>query len=717
MMHGKPDRPVTLQGDLRNLPPALDPLKALPNWVCWRWEWRVDKRGIGKWTKPPLQPKNPTSYARNNDPTTWGTYEQALAAFEADKCDGIGFNLSGTDIAAFDLDNTRHPATGDIVAEAMAYVDRATSYTEISVSGTGLHVIGFGCGGAKMHRKQKIPGSSVEVESYRGAERYIVVTGNPLPGIVDKWPHLVDIGDEIDAVVAELDGCQNARASRADELDPEQQAEQDKQAELDDEFAYKPNAGNQNTGDGFGDAGLPDELIELIENGVPPQKDLSAAFHRAVCCLADCGWSAERIERRIAGKPIVPGRYGNRLAQEIARCLHKRKIKAETGTGGASGSAGTAGAQQSPPLFELFWHGKTYDRELRSWLVKDLIFENGTGLASGQWGTAKTFAVLDLAASVMTATPFAGREVIRRGGVVFVAAEGAYEIPIRLEGVVEEKLRPAALASGVLGQRASANLDSLPFAWIEDCPNLQDSGDFARLVATVKQAAQNISDQFDLPLVLIIIDTLSAAGNFKDANDAAEGQRIMNRLGELGRQTGAFVLAVDHFGKAVETGTRGTSAKEAAADVILALLADREINGTISNMRLALRKLRGGKVGTETPFELRVVNMGFETTCVVEWKADRTSAQTSCAPRERWPKSLRIFKTALETTVIEHGEPMQPYGNEGPTVRVVPLDTVRFEFARAYPAEGDAKAKAAAKAKAFKRALQQARERELVCSR
>ena len=151
----------------------------------------------------------------------------------------------------------------------------------------------------------------------------------------------------------------------------------------------------------------------------------------------------------------------------------------------------------------------------------------------------------------------------------------------------------------------------MPFAWIEDCPNLQDNGDFNKLVATAKQAAQNIRDQFDLPLALIVIDTLSAAGNFKDANDAAEGQRIMNRLGELSRQTGAFVLAVDHFGKAVETGTRGSSAKEAAADVVLALLADREINGTISNTRMALRKLRGGKVGTETPFDLRGGQSGF----------------------------------------------------------------------------------------------------------
>ena len=100
-------------------------------------------------------------------------------------------------------------------------------------------------------------------------------------------------------------------------------------------------------------------------------------------------------------------------------------------------------AQQPQPPFELFWHGKEYNRALRPWLVKELIPETGQGLASGQWGMAKTFVVLDLAASTMTATAFAGREISRKGGVVFVAAEGANEMPIRLEGVVEQKLRPA----------------------------------------------------------------------------------------------------------------------------------------------------------------------------------------------------------------------------------------------------------------------------------
>jgi len=304
MMHAKPERPVTVQGDLRNLPAALAPLTALPNWVCWKWEWRVDKKGVGKWTKPPHRPDAPHRYAKNNDSRTWGTHEQAVTAFEAGQCDGIGFCLAGSNVSAFDLDNARDPATGSIALEAVGYVGRAASYTEISVSGTGLHVIGTGSGD-KVHCKQKVPGSDVEVESYRGAERYIVVTGKPLP---QTWPHMANIDGVIDAVVAELAG-HTAGNGKADKFDFEPQAET-----LD-----------------TGDAVLPADLINLIDKPLPPQDDRSRAFHHAVCWLKDLGWTVSRIEARIAGKPIAE-KYDGRLREEIARCLHKAKPKAQQQT-------------------------------------------------------------------------------------------------------------------------------------------------------------------------------------------------------------------------------------------------------------------------------------------------------------------------------------------------------------------------------------------------
>jgi hypothetical protein len=363
-----------------------------------------------------------------------------------------------------------------------------------------------------------------------------------------------------------------------------------------------------------------------------------------------------------------------------------------------------------PNEIEIFWHGKSYNREARPWLVKELIPQTGQGLASGQWGARKTFAVIDLSLSVMTGTPFAGREVCRRGGVLFIAAEGASEIPIRVQGVVDHKLRPNSSLA------AEVDLNNLPFAWIEECPSLKQDTSFERLVGIVLAAAAQMKERFNVDVVLIIIDTLSASADFADANDAAEGQRIMNRLNTLSRRTGAFVLAVDHFGKSVEGGTRGTSAKEAAADVVLAILGDRDVAGTVTNTRMAVRKLRGGSTGAETPFELTVVDLGFaQTTCIVEWRPERTPASAPKAGRES--KAARMLRASMNNAMAAHGKTIRPFGHEGASVRAVALRPVREEFVAAWPADGDTPAKVLdAKRSAFNRGLASARLHD-VCSR
>jgi len=182
-------KPQTICGDLHNLPPALAPLIERPHWVVWRWAKAGDK-----WTKVPYQPNGRN--AKNNDPKTWSSYDIAIKAVT--QFDGIGFCL-GDEIAAFDIDHCRDPATGTIDLWATGLVEKVGSYSEITVSGTGLRIIGFGVG-LKLHRKLPVH-DGVSLEAYRRAERYIVITGNPLPGSNS----IINIDAHIDATVAELD--------------------------------------------------------------------------------------------------------------------------------------------------------------------------------------------------------------------------------------------------------------------------------------------------------------------------------------------------------------------------------------------------------------------------------------------------------------------------------------------------------------------------------
>jgi hypothetical protein len=447
------------------------------------------------------------------------------------------------------------------------------------------------------------------------------------------------------------------------------------------------------------------KLGSLVGAGELSEGEVIGALYAAAVA---CGYVADEGHRATMATVNSGLQAGIKQPREIPdRDPHK------------SGQAVPQSSSKAPPAaLELLWHGQAHDRASRSWLVKTLLPEKGQGLASGQWGGCKTFGVCDLSGSVMTGLPFADRQVDRQGGVLFIAAEGASEIPIRLRGLVEHKLRPAALSSAASGTPVNVDLDNLPFAWIEECPSLKDDQDFNRIVDAANVAANNIKTRFELPLALIVIDTLNAAANFKDGNDAAEGQQVMNRLGELSRLTGAFVLAVDHFGKAVETGTRGTSAKEAAADVVLAFLADRDIAGNISNTRMAVRKLRAGATGSETPFDLKVVDLAGETTCVIEWKQEGQDDHKLTSQRERWPRSTKVLKSALIEVLSNEGKDCSPFGDGKMKVKAVPAASVRAEFMKRYPADTIEPSKQSdAKRQAFNRAMKQAMDRDLIGAR
>jgi hypothetical protein len=368
-----------------------------------------------------------------------------------------------------------------------------------------------------------------------------------------------------------------------------------------------------------------------------------------------------------------------------------------------------SGGTTAESACSLRWHGEEDPNINRKWLIKHLLSTTGAGLISGQWGTGKTFVAIDLAGSVMTGTPFAGRSVKRTGGVLFIAAEGASEIPIRLRGLIEAKF--------------PGHKGKLPFAWAESCPLLLEKDAIRKLEQIAREAAARMKSEFGEELVLIIIDTMSAAAGFKDENSSSEGQVAMNVMNELSKRTGALVMACDHFGKAVETGTRGTSAKEAAADVVIACLGEKTQAGSVTNLRIAVRKLRGGATGAETCFRLRIMDLGVDedreaiTTCVVEWSSVTVAAPPAAAKGKDWPKSTILFRAALVTTLGLHGTEQQPI-SDGATVLAVELDRVREEFDKRYPLDvGDRKKQLNKRRQDFKRSLAAAQLRGLVGGR
>jgi hypothetical protein len=355
-------------------------------------------------------------------------------------------------------------------------------------------------------------------------------------------------------------------------------------------------------------------------------------------------------------------------------------------------------AEMADEKVEIDWriHGVTPETPAR-WCIKHILPETGFGILSGQWGTYKTTLALELSLAVMTNNPFAGRYRIKRpGAVAYFALEGAGMLGTRL----------SALAAG------RGFTTPLPFIWCDVCPSLTSPNAAAEIVAELRQA--EIEQRFGKPLSLIWIDTVVTAAGYEksgDDNDAAVAQMVMNALSAISRQIGAFVVGIDHFGKIIDTGTRGSSAKEGAVDTVLAALGARDLNGKISETRLAVRKQRDGVSGFELPYVAEVIETGRDedddpvTAIVLDW-----DAQTVATPETRWPKSLQLFRRILVNALAASG---QDIDNNGHTVRAVPTDVIRAEFYRQHASDGSEEQRKEARRKAYNRALQGAQASNL----
>jgi len=105
-------------------------------WVCWKKTQRD-----GNTTKIPVTPGG-GGFASSTDPETWAGFEIALEYARTGKADGVGFVFTDDDpIVGVDLDDCRDPETGEVDSEAQDIIERLDSYTEISPSGTGYHVL------------------------------------------------------------------------------------------------------------------------------------------------------------------------------------------------------------------------------------------------------------------------------------------------------------------------------------------------------------------------------------------------------------------------------------------------------------------------------------------------------------------------------------------------------------------------------------------------
>lgn len=148
-------------------------MKNLKRWVLWK----KMERG-GKTTKIPLNAFD-SKGAKSNDESTWATFDEACEALSKFHSDGLGFMLGG---GYFGVDIDHALDNRELIGE---FVSSLNSYTEISQSGEGIHIICKGVLPSGQRRKGNI-------EMYDNA-RFFALTGN----IYENRTDLADRTEEI----------------------------------------------------------------------------------------------------------------------------------------------------------------------------------------------------------------------------------------------------------------------------------------------------------------------------------------------------------------------------------------------------------------------------------------------------------------------------------------------------------------------------------------
>ena len=251
--------------------PIVDETETIPEtlrerdqWVCWREEERD-----GKPTKIPVTP-GAGGFASSTESETWASFEAALDYTETAHADGVGFVFTDDDpIVGVDLDDCRDPETGDIDDAALDIIERLDSYTEVSPSGTGYHVLIRG----ELPDGRNRRGS---VELYDTA-RFFTVTGDH----VERTPtRVVRRQDALRAIHREYvqdterdTAAESQQRDGADDESPTTGAT-DVDVDLDDENLLEK-AKNASNGEKF----------ERLWNGNTVGYDSQSEADMALCCL------------------------------------------------------------------------------------------------------------------------------------------------------------------------------------------------------------------------------------------------------------------------------------------------------------------------------------------------------------------------------------------------------------------------------------------------
>jgi hypothetical protein len=619
------------------LPPVVDGIPAeirtAKRWAPWRAVWDEKKR---KYAKIPHRPERPEHGLSNKSAAGWGVFDRAIQAYYDNingppvydrngaqiVFGGVGYLMTGPHgLTGIDLDHcVKDGVLDEFAAQVVAQLD---SYTEISPSGTGLHVITSGDVPEDWSNHER------GVEVYGGnVARFLTITGVRLAGS----PATIRAPRQPGAIAALAQLYRKAPTK----------------AEVED--LHLPSLIPDLLLPELSELELPPHAANFLSDG-PAPGDRSRQLFATSIALHQAGLSREMVLSVLEA---------NEYAMEVAldhrhqdydkalRYLWKENCQVGAARAGElaalaldefdemvvevdqrqpqddiaipiSGDVAddfddmTADADEAPPtvrdlapvkvpMFTPVTPAQFLRRKPGTWLIKGLLPRAGLGVIYGASGAGKTFLTLDLVGALARGIPWRGKTAAK-ARCVYIVAEGA--------GGFRNRLAAYCQAHGL-------DPEDFDIGIIAEAPNMM-----TKIVVDALLAALKAFGHIDL----VIIDTYARVMVGGNENDSKDAGMVIAQCGRIHRATGALVILVHHSGKDINSGARGSSALRAAADVELEVVATDHFRA------VRITKMKDGEQGAEYRFKLNSVVIGMDeedediTSCVVEQLADTGPAK------------------------------------------------------------------------------------------
>jgi hypothetical protein len=450
-----------------------DSLKKLPNWAVWR----LEKRN-GSSTKVPYSVNG--GFAKSNDPSTWTTFESAVAVADDPLAfrDGIGFMLQGTNLVGLDFDGVRQDGVVDpYVLEIIK--ELGSPYTEITPSTTGLRMFVECAQLPKGNRKFSAKSSSVKkygAEIYSGGEggRYLTATGGRFSG--EGVPNLNAADIELPYLL--ISQFPNEKFKKL----------------------WMGDASDYENDESRGDLALCNILLKLLG---PDKEKIDQYFRKSKLC--DEKWLNRAEYREWTIAKAMNGAQPAPPPEQAAASASTRRDKTE---------------RLRQKVAELEFHHEAVDYGEYEYVV-DVIRKNDydfdgwfplgrPSLIGGSSGSGKSTFMFDLLVKQFVRAPVFGRATHGRPYVVLMLDRGkkAHKATMRRMNLVTDSV-PIKFLNPVLDRAAAQEIinrieecDPLPLiVFIEGLDMLTRDASEMKVVTPFMHDVQKIAEHFDIALI------------------------------------------------------------------------------------------------------------------------------------------------------------------------------------------------------------------------